>query len=227
MANVEHSTLTGADLHEPKGVAAAAANRIYLANGSGSGSWTTVPAAAITAAGVLVFQSQKYHIRDERSSGTTGDTLTDATWNTRTIQTEKTDDLTITLSGNQFALAAGTYWVQGSVKTSITGGRARDIGQSFVSQIRLRNITDTTTALVGESFYWNNSFGGDNATVFGDTVDVVHPIMGQFTIAGTKTFELQNYVDQTNWTSPIIKGGRNASSGENEVYLDLVIWKLS
>ncbi|MGD9682601.1 MAG: hypothetical protein AB7L70_19120 [Pyrinomonadaceae bacterium] len=32
-----HSTLTGADLHEPKGQAAAAANTLYVANGSGSG----------------------------------------------------------------------------------------------------------------------------------------------------------------------------------------------
>tara|TARA_R110002051_G_scaffold66537_1_gene120555 strand:+ start:1888 stop:2352 length:465 start_codon:yes stop_codon:yes gene_type:complete len=36
----EHSTLTGSDLHEPKGTAAANADQIYIANGSGSGAWT-------------------------------------------------------------------------------------------------------------------------------------------------------------------------------------------
>lgn len=41
MANVVHSTLTGADLHEPKGVAAAAANTVYTADGVGSGAWST------------------------------------------------------------------------------------------------------------------------------------------------------------------------------------------
>ena len=35
----EHRNLTGASLHEPKGVAAAAANGVYVANGAGSGSW--------------------------------------------------------------------------------------------------------------------------------------------------------------------------------------------
>ena len=35
-----HSTLTGADLHEPKGVASANADEIYIANGAGSGTWT-------------------------------------------------------------------------------------------------------------------------------------------------------------------------------------------
>jgi len=89
MANVEHSVLTGSDLHESKGVAAAANNRVYVTNGAGSGSFQQVPAAAIAAAGVLVFQSQFYHIRDERSSGTDGDTLTVSTWNTRTFRQKK------------------------------------------------------------------------------------------------------------------------------------------
>lgn len=35
----DHSTLTGAELHEPKGVSIAGANTVYVANGSGSGSW--------------------------------------------------------------------------------------------------------------------------------------------------------------------------------------------
>ena len=38
-----HSALTGTDLHEPKGVAAAAAGKIYLSNGLGSGSWAVPP----------------------------------------------------------------------------------------------------------------------------------------------------------------------------------------
>ena len=37
---VEHSTLTTTDLHEPKGVAAANAGELYVANGAGSGAWT-------------------------------------------------------------------------------------------------------------------------------------------------------------------------------------------
>lgn len=40
MANVNHSTLTDPYLHEPKGVASASSGDVYVANGSGSGSWT-------------------------------------------------------------------------------------------------------------------------------------------------------------------------------------------
>lgn len=39
MANVTHSSLTGADLHEPKGVETANSEDVYVADGSGSGSW--------------------------------------------------------------------------------------------------------------------------------------------------------------------------------------------
>ena len=45
---IQHKTITGTDLHEPKGVAAAAANKVYVANGSASGAWATLAAASIT-----------------------------------------------------------------------------------------------------------------------------------------------------------------------------------
>lgn len=36
----EHNLLTGAALHEPKGVAAATEGQVYIADGAGSGVWT-------------------------------------------------------------------------------------------------------------------------------------------------------------------------------------------
>jgi hypothetical protein len=42
LANVQHSSLTDPNLHEPKGVSTAAASTVYMANGSGSGTWTAV-----------------------------------------------------------------------------------------------------------------------------------------------------------------------------------------
>lgn len=40
---VSHATLTGADLHEPKGVASATSGRVYVSDGLGSGSWKHFP----------------------------------------------------------------------------------------------------------------------------------------------------------------------------------------
>lgn len=52
MTTKAHSLLTGSDLHEPKGVAAATAGQVYISNGSGSGSWTdtgaTIGASSFT-----------------------------------------------------------------------------------------------------------------------------------------------------------------------------------
>jgi len=48
LANVAHSTLTAAHLHEPKGIAAAIAGQVYIADGAGSGTWTTVSGLSFT-----------------------------------------------------------------------------------------------------------------------------------------------------------------------------------
>lgn len=39
----EHSTLTDPELHEPKGASTASSGDVYVADGAGSGSWTTLP----------------------------------------------------------------------------------------------------------------------------------------------------------------------------------------
>lgn len=48
MANVSHASLTGSELHEPKGADSAALGTVYVANGAGSGSWSSVGTSAFT-----------------------------------------------------------------------------------------------------------------------------------------------------------------------------------
>lgn len=48
MATIAHSTLTGAELHEPKGVSGATANSVYSATGGGSGTWTKLTPTNLT-----------------------------------------------------------------------------------------------------------------------------------------------------------------------------------
>lgn len=47
MANTAHEDLTGSDLHEPKGIAAAAASTIYVAGGSGSGTFKKITTSEV------------------------------------------------------------------------------------------------------------------------------------------------------------------------------------
>jgi hypothetical protein len=54
MPSVQHSAITDPNIHEPKGVAAATVNKVYVANGSGSGTWQKISPpqlAGITANG--------------------------------------------------------------------------------------------------------------------------------------------------------------------------------
>jgi hypothetical protein len=43
MANVSHSSLTGSELHEPKGVASAAEGKVYVSDSGVSGNWVYLP----------------------------------------------------------------------------------------------------------------------------------------------------------------------------------------
>ncbi len=53
MANVSHATLTGSDLHEPKGAASATADSVYVADGAGSGTWEKITADSIDTTSIL------------------------------------------------------------------------------------------------------------------------------------------------------------------------------
>lgn len=44
---IQHRLLTGADLHEPKGAASAAAGNVYVADGAGSGAWDKLTVANV------------------------------------------------------------------------------------------------------------------------------------------------------------------------------------
>ena len=57
-----HASLTGSDLHEPKGVAAASANALYQANGAGSGTWTTDPTLSTYTKTASMFNLNKVYV---------------------------------------------------------------------------------------------------------------------------------------------------------------------
>ena len=115
----QHNTITGADLHEPKGIAAAAAEKVYIANGSGSGAFGFMdPKGASSAAVGKIYSS------DGSGSGTfeypTGKLFAELhITGASTAQT--------LAAGSAYALLApGSTWTQGQVKnmTTVTGAAA-------------------------------------------------------------------------------------------------------
>lgn len=65
---VDHASLTGAALHEPKGVASAASGDVYVADGSGSGAWDGIDYVTLPAGTVVGFA---YAMEQSTISGTT------------------------------------------------------------------------------------------------------------------------------------------------------------
>ena len=109
----QHSVITGSDLHEPKGIAAAAAEKVYIANGSGSGAFGFMdPKGASSAAAGKVYSA------DGSGSGTfeypTGKLFAELhITGASTAQT--------LAGGSAFArLDPGTAWTQGQVKNLAT-----------------------------------------------------------------------------------------------------------
>jgi len=141
------------------------------------------------------------HLQDQKTSGTAGGTFTSGAWQTRALNTEVTDTIGSTLASNQFTLPAGTYYIEAICPTLNTNS----------SQARLQNITDASTILLGISSVTGTTAGG---YAFVD---------GQFTIAGTKTFELQHRCSTTRATD----GFGYPSSWGTEVYAEVRVWKVA
>lgn len=59
-----HSALTGAELHEPKGVSTATSNETYVANGAGSGTWSEPEPKGATGA-----SAEQVYVADGAGSG--------------------------------------------------------------------------------------------------------------------------------------------------------------
>lgn len=140
-------------------------------------------------------------LSDVKSASTDGGTFTSGAWQTRTLNTEVDADSIVTLSGNQFTLGAGTYRI-----AAIAPACAVEVHQA-----RLQNITDGTTTLLGQSAY-------SRSPAF---VQVNAVVVGEFTIAGTKTFELQHRCHATATTSGF---GVGVAWGDNEFSV-VELWK--
>jgi hypothetical protein len=107
MANVQHSALTGAELHEPKGAAAAATKKVYVSDGAGSGAWTDLSAYvdSYNPGNVTVATGDKVLIQDISAS----DAL-------KSVTAQSIADL-----NSAAQIKTGTYTGDGATSQAITG----------------------------------------------------------------------------------------------------------
>jgi hypothetical protein len=143
------------------------------------------------------------YIEDQKAQGTNGGTATLGSWQTRDLNTEVHDSGGhASIASNQITLAAGTY------RFSISAP-AFSVNQH---QARLQNVSDATTVKEGTSTYASSGTPAAPTRSF---------IKGRFTIASSKTFEIQHKVTSTKATD----GFGTQVNFTTEVFTTAEFWK--
>lgn len=144
-------------------------------------------------------------LSDTKTANTGGGTFTSGAWQTRVINTEDSDvDNIVSVSGNQFTLVSGTYLIRATAPAYAVDRH----------KARLRNMTDSSTTLVGSSAYSSNGSSSAEPSI----------IEGRFTIAAAKAFEIQH---QCQTTVATLGFGVESNFGESEVYTIIELWKIA
>lgn len=180
-------------------------------NSSQTNGYFTINASVNPAlVGISNFNQFSY-IKDIKASGTGGGNSTAGSYITRTLNTlEDTGAIGITLSSNQFTLPSGTYQIEAS--SPAIGSNDGTIGH----KIRLQNITDSVTTLLGTS---ECSFV---SAAVGTATQSRTFLSGTISLSSSKTFEIQHRV-QVSLTNGF---GRPTTFGDNETYTIIKIQKV-
>lgn len=216
MTTKSHKTLTGNQLHENKGVDAATDNTVATAS-SNATVWQKLTASHLTGTG-NPFGGQLLHLQYKVTPGTSGSEGLSygAGALTRVLNTVVTNEISgASLATNQFTLPAGTYYIDAHLPVMLGVYNSA----TAVLKTNLYNVTDLATILSG----LNESFFNGNASYSYAPAHCV--IRGRFTLSGTKTLCIQNYINGTNAT-PVMQSQIAGSGGTSEIYSEVMIWKV-
>ena len=144
-----------------------------------------------------------FHVQNVQASGVGGAALTAGAWRTRVINTELFNGIAgASLAANQITLPAGIYECRSWQMAYAT----------YYSNVRLYNVTDAATALLGGSGFIQGA-----TTV----VNVPYPVDGRFEIAAAKVFEFQFICNSGSGNE-----GSAGGNGVSEIYLDAMFWRV-
>jgi len=140
---------------------------------------------------------------ESQAANTNGGTSVANTYTKRTLNTTVINNIGATLTSSVIALLAGTYNVSAISTFFLPAAVA----------IRLRNTTDSTTAVAGVNGYASAS----------SAAGVISPLQGTFTITATKNFEVQYYCTAAQASNGL--GVAINSAGVSEIYTQITIEK--
>jgi hypothetical protein len=142
---------------------------------------------------------------ESQASGTTGGTFTSGSFVKRTLNTTVVNNITgCSIASSVITLPAGTY----QILATAPGGDCTN------HKAKLRNTTDSTDELIGTSERVANGTS-DQSRSF---------VVGVFTIAATKNFELQHRCSVTSTTNGL---GYASTFGVSEVYSQVTITRIA
>jgi hypothetical protein len=146
----------------------------------------------------------RFHVRDQKAVNTAGGAAAATTWNVRDLNTVIENSIQgASLATNQITLPAGTFRVSASAP-------GHNIAQN---KLRLRDAGDTTTYLVGSSYFNSATDNGEQNAL----------LRGIFTLTASTALELQHYSEAVKATDGL---GVQVNATEVEVYADIVIEQL-
>jgi hypothetical protein len=198
-----HSSLTGLDLHEPKGADSASANQVYVANGLGGGTWQKLDGNSL-ATTANPFGKQLLHVREQQASSVNSPVILNASvWSDRTFNTTLTNEIPgASISITNVTLPAGTYYFE-----------AYSIGNLSTAGFQKLRLYDATTPVVLiEGVHTGVSTTSDNVSI---------SLRGRFTLPLAKVVRLEQFTNQAG------NGGIASTAGSVEVYCELLVWKLA
>jgi len=144
-------------------------------------------------------------IRDEKATTTAGGASSAATYNARDVNTELYDpDAIVTIASNQFTPIAGDYELE-----AYAPGYKCDR-----HRLRLYNVTGTASVEEGVGVQ------ADNAT---QVQNLAH-LKCKFTANGTDAYRIDHYTETAQASNGL---GRAIGDGSNEVYLVIILRKLT
>lgn len=194
MANKKHSTLTGSDIHEPKGIETAPVKSAYVSNGLSTGSWKAVPLVEDTGAG-KIFQGtgngtgdwtvlHKHAIAKIASNAVATAIAASSTWTKvstgwTSLHTDNlnfvTDEFIVTISGDylvrcnvSFLGGTNDVWAFDVAKNGTpVGQKARAKTANGTDVVNLSLFAYIPTLVVGDkiSLYVQNETNADDITI--------------------------------------------------------------
>ena len=149
------------------------------------------------------FSTKLFHVRDEKSSSTHAGSGTSGSFVKRTLNTQLTNEISgASISSSVITLPAGTYFIKAYTPAQYVNKH----------RAKLRNTSDSTDTILGTS---ERSSSNVTTSSF---------VIGRFTIASSKNFELQHRIETSRDVDDL---GSAAGFSITEVYADVQIWKVA